>query len=186
MRTTIVRRASAGLLAAALLGGAAACGSHSEHAPPPAASAGHNSQDAMFAQMMVPHHQQAITMSEHELAAGADPAVKDLATTIKQAQAPEIQQMRGWLAAWRAPATAEHHHGAGVMAPEQMDAFQNASGPGADRAFLEMMIEHHRGAVDMARTEQQAGKDPGAKQLATSILESQQNQIAQMQRMLGR
>lgn len=185
----IIRRTGIGLLAAAALSGGAACGPHHEHSAPPPDSAGHNAQDAMFAQMMVPHHQQAITMSEHELAAGADPTVKDLAAQIKQAQGPEIQQMQGWLADWHTPGgTAGHHHGhgGGVMAPQQMDQFHQTRGPQADRAFLEMMTEHHRGAVDMARSEQQSGEDPRAKQLAASIAGGQEAQIAQMQRMLGR
>lgn len=185
----IIRRTGVGLLAAAALAGGTACESHSEHSAPPPVSAGHNAQDGMFAQMMVPHHQQAITMSEHELAVGADPAVKDLAARIKQAQDPEIQQLQGWLDTWRMPggAAGHHHgHGGGVMTPQQMDQFHQARGPRADRMFLEMMIEHHEGAVDMARSEQQVGEDPRAKQLAALIVDGQQAQIAQMQRMLGR
>lgn len=188
MHTRNIRRAGIGLLAAAALaGGATACNSHSEH-PAPAAPAAHNPQDGTFAQMMVPHHQQAITMSEHELAVGTDPAVKDLAARIKQDQEPEIRKMRGWLDAWHVHGgTAGHHgHGSGVMSPQQMDQFRQARGGQADRAFLQMMIEHHQGAVDMARAEQRAGQDPRAKQLADSIVEGQQGQISQMQRMLGR
>lgn len=145
----------------------------------------------MFAQMMIPHHQQAITMSEHELAVGADPAVKDLAGHIEQAQAPEIRTMQGWLAAWQAPAepggmTGHRGHSDGMMAPQQMDEFQQARGEQADRLFLQMMIQHHQGAVDMGRSEQQRGQAPEAERLASSIVDSQQAQISQMQHMLGR
>lgn len=130
-------------------------------------------------------------MSDHELAVGADPAVKDLAGQIKQAQAPEIQTMQGWLGTWQARPVpggmmgGHQGHGGGMMGPQQMGQFQQARGEQADRLFLEMMIQHHQGAVDMARSELQQGQAPQAKQLATSIVDSQQAQIAQMQHMLG-
>ena len=198
MPNMIMRRAGLALLTGTTLAGSAvACGAPAAPpaapAPPAASQAQHNGQDVMFAQMMIPHHQQAITMSEHELAVGADPAVKDLAGQIKQAQAPEIQTMQGWLAAWRArpmPGGMMGHgghqgHGGGMMNPQQMTEFQQARGETADRLFLQMMIQHHQGAVDMARPEQQQGQDLRAKQLATSIVDSQQAQITQMQHMLG-
>ena len=214
MANTTFRRASVAALAgAALVAGAAGCSTpsapHEGHQPPPpaASTAQHNGQDVMFAQMMIPHHQQAIMMSEHELAVGADPAVKDLAGKIKQAQGPEIQTMQGWLGVWQAPAMPggtpggmppggmmghEGHggqqmqgHGGGMMTPQQMGEFQQARGQQADHLFLQMMIQHHQGAVDMARSQQQQGQAPEAKQLATSIVDSQQAEIAQMQHMLG-
>lgn len=197
MTNMIMRRAGLVLLAAtALAVSAVACSAPAAPPgrPPPAASqAQHNDHDVMFAQMMIPHHQQAIMMSEHELAVGADPAVKDLAGQIKQAQGPEIQTMQGWLAAWQArpmPGGTMGHgghqgHGGGMMSPQQMGEFQQARGAQADRLFLQMMIQHHQGAVDMARPEQQQGQARQATQMATSIVDSQQAQIMQMQHMLG-
>lgn len=193
MQSMIIRRAGLGLLAsAALVAGVAACGTPTAPPtppPPPAAStAQHNQQDVMFAQMMIPHHRQAITMSDHERAVGMDPKVKDLAMQIKQAQGPEIAQMQGWLAAWQAPPAmgGMMGHGGGMMSPQDMSRFQTARGAELDRMFLQMMIQHHQGAVDMARPEAQQGQDPQAKQLANSIVDSQQAQIGQMQQMLGR
>lgn len=64
----------------------------------------HNQADAMFAQHMIPHHQQAIEMSDMLLAKqGIDPRVTELAKQIKAAQGPEIQQMKGWLDQWGSP-----------------------------------------------------------------------------------
>lgn len=61
----------------------------------------HNQADMMFAHMMIPHHQQAIQMSDMMLAKqGIDPRVVDLAVQIKAAQGPEIDQMQGWLNQW--------------------------------------------------------------------------------------
>lgn len=178
MTNPTVRRAC--VAAATLLAiGTAACG----QTPPPA----NNQQDVMFAQMMIPHHQQAITMSDHELSTGQDPQVKELAAQIKQAQGPEIARMQGWLSSWGAPA---HHGGMGgmdaMMSSRDMTAFQTAHGPDADHRFLEMMISHHQGAIDMAHSEQSGGADPSAKDTADSIAESQQAQIGRMHQMLGR
>lgn len=192
MPSMIIRRAGLAVLAGgALTGGVVGCGAPAAPpaAPPAASQSQHNEQDAMFAQMMIPHHQQAITMSEHELAVGTDPAVKDLAGQIEQAQNPEILTMRGWLTGWHAPAVPDgmtgHHQGhGGMMSPQQMTDFQQSRGEQTDHLFLQMMIQHHQGAVDMARSEQQQGRAPQAKQLATSIVDSQQAQIAQMQHML--
>ena len=66
-----------------------------------AQAAAHNKADMMFAHMMIPHHQQAIEMSDMVLAKqGMDARVVELAQQIKDAQGPEIQQMQGWLDEW--------------------------------------------------------------------------------------
>jgi uncharacterized protein (DUF305 family) len=64
----------------------------------------HNQADVTFAQQMIPHHQQAIQLSDIILGKqGIDPRVVDLANQIKAAQDPEIQQMQGWLSQWGQP-----------------------------------------------------------------------------------
>ncbi|KUI06215.1 DUF305 domain-containing protein [Mycolicibacterium acapulense] len=69
-----------------------------------APTAAHNHADVMFAHHMIPHHQQAIEMSDMILAKqGIDPRVVDLAKQIKDAQGPEIKQMQGWLDQWGMP-----------------------------------------------------------------------------------
>ena len=68
------------------------------------AMAEHNDADVMFAQMMLPHHQQAVEMSDMMLAKDdISPEITDLATKIKAGQEPEIQTMTGWLEAWGEP-----------------------------------------------------------------------------------
>ncbi|GAY17852.1 DUF305 domain-containing protein [Mycobacterium sp. shizuoka-1] len=77
---------------------------NSSSASPAADPAAHNQADMMFARMMIPHHQQAIEMSDMVLGKqGIDPRVVDLAKQIKAAQGPEIQQMQGWLNQWGMP-----------------------------------------------------------------------------------
>jgi uncharacterized protein (DUF305 family) len=59
--------------------------------------------DITFAQLMIPHHEQAVQMADMALQKATTPEVQQLAQQIKDAQDPEIQQMRGWLTAWDAP-----------------------------------------------------------------------------------
>jgi uncharacterized protein (DUF305 family) len=189
---------------AAVLAFAAGCGAdhdgggHSDQQPLAASgsasasadAAGHNDADVEFAQGMIPHHQQAVEMAELAATRAANPKVKELAATIAAAQAPEITQMTGWLAAWGAPppATSDGHdtHGSmpGMMSDADMASLEKLDGRGFDKKFLEMMIEHHEGALQMATAEQQRGQNPEAKALAKKIETDQTAEIQQMQTML--
>lgn len=87
--------------------GSSAKPSTSAPATSAAASADFNDADAMFAQKMIPHHAQAVEMSDIILAKEGVPAeVTDLATRIKAAQGPEIEKMTGWLQSWGQPTEA--------------------------------------------------------------------------------
>lgn len=162
----------------------------------------HNDADIAFAQGMIPHHQQAIEMSDMLLAKqGIDPRVVSLANQIKAAQEPEIQQLQGWLADWdAAPTTTSTSSGGGMpdmpghdmgsmgggmMSEQDMAALRNAQGIEASRLFLTQMIEHHKGAIAMAQTELNSGQFSPAVELARSIVSSQQKEIDTMQQMLG-
>lgn len=155
-------------------------------APAPAA-AEHNSADAMFAQMMIPHHEQAVEMSEMLLAKdGIDPAVTDLAQDIKAAQGPEIKTMTGWLSAWGEPAAMSGDHGMeGMMSKDDMAALEAAQGPEATRLFLAQMIEHHQGAVKMARDEAANGSNPDAVAQAEKMARDQSGEIDKMKDLLA-
>ncbi|HEX8628694.1 MAG TPA: DUF305 domain-containing protein, partial [Catenuloplanes sp.] len=122
---------------------------------------------------------------------------KALAAKIKQAQAPEIEQLTGWLTSWGAPmpsAPADGGHGMpgmntqmpGMMTDKDMAGMKAATGAGFDKMFLQMMIQHHQGAVEMAKTEQQQGKDAAAKALAAKIEADQTAEIQQMQALLSK
>ena len=153
----------------------------------------HNKADMMFAQMMIPHHEQAVEMSDIILdQQGIDPRVVDLARQIKAAQDPEIEQMQGWLVAWGMADMPGHDgmHGSdmagmeGMMSPAEMDALENAQGAEAGKLFLTGMIKHHQGALAMAQDEVANGQFPDAVALAKSILESQQKEIDTMNEIL--
>lgn len=149
----------------------------------------HNDADVMFAQAMIPHHQQAVAMSDMILAKdGIDAEVTDLATQIKAAQAPEIAQMSGWLAGWGenpSPSMGmDHDMGGGMMSQADMDALDQASGKDATRLFLTGMVTHHKGAITMAQNEVANGQNPEAVALAQKIITNQQAEITTMTQLL--
>jgi uncharacterized protein (DUF305 family) len=163
-------------------------GSGGASVSPAVSGAVFNEADVAFAQHMVVHHQQAIEMSA--LAperAGAE--VKELATKISAAQGPEIAAMTGFLAAWGQPAPEAAGHGdehasmPGMMSEDDMAKLAAARGPAFDDLFLAMMIDHHTGAVTMARSEIEGGVNPEAKALASRIVTDQLAEIATMQAM---
>jgi uncharacterized protein (DUF305 family) len=182
--------------------GLAACGGehgggHSGSQPTPAASAptnaNANAADIKFATDMIPHHQQAVAMAEVAETRASNPGVKQLAAKIKQAQDPEIKTMSDWLRQWGAPvpSMSSGGHGGhggmpGLMSDDEMKQLMAASGRDFDRMFLEMMIRHHQGAIEMATTELQQGSNPQAKQLAQQIATSQAAEVRQMQDLLAK
>ena len=165
----------------------------------------HNQADMNFARAMIPHHQQAVEMSDIILAKqGIDPRVVNLATQIKAAQGPEIQQMQGWMTQWGMPMSGmpgmDHGgmHGSepggsmgdtsgmeGMMSQADMDALKNAQGVEAATLYLTGMIKHHQSALTMAQNEIKDGQFPAAVALAKSILATQQAEIDTMNQILG-
>jgi uncharacterized protein (DUF305 family) len=155
----------------------------------------HNDQDVTFAQMMIPHHQQAIEMAKLAPSRASSAEVKKLAADIEKAQDPEIKQMSGWLSSWGASQPSpgmsgmdmpgmDHGGMQGQMTEQEMKQLENAKGAAFDKAFLEMMIKHHQGAVDMAKTEQTKGQFPEAKTMAGNIITSQTAEITKMRALL--
>lgn len=147
--------------------------------------------DAQFAVMMIPHHGQAVEMSDMLLAKDdVNEDVAALAERIKAAQGPEIQQMQEWLDAQGLDMGDMDDMGmggmdhSGMMSEEDMDALEAAEGAEASRLFLEQMIEHHEGAIEVAEAQVADGEDPEMVALAESIIESQTAEIAEMQELL--
>lgn len=189
--------AGTALIAVLALG---ACGSDADDAQSMGGMNGHGSSsstsrqssssdragDVMFAQMMIPHHQQAVEMADLALAnASTSSDVKDLAQQIKAAQDPEIATMNGWLREWGAPKSAAMDHGtSGMMSEEDMASLKAADGAAFNRMWLEMMVDHHQGAVTMAQDVLSSTEEPEVKSLAQAIVEGQQKEIATMQGML--
>ncbi len=151
-----------------------------------------NDADVEFAQGMIAHHEQAIEMAEIALDPniGAGPEVLDLATRIKGAQDPEVELMTGWLTAAGASMTMDTDGGHemssmdGMMSADQMDAMAAMTGAEFDQTWLEMMIEHHEGAVSQSQTVKTDGSNTDVLALADAIITAQQAEIAEMQALL--
>ena len=153
----------------------------------------HNDADVEFAQMMILHHQGALDMAVLAEGRAQSEPVQDLAARIQFAQQPEIDLMTSWLRTWgEQPAGADdpmggmdHSDGATGMADDdQMRRLQDA-GADFDRLFLEMMIDHHAGAVAMSESYRDRGQNEDALGLADAIITDQTAEIAEMQDVLA-
>ena len=149
-----------------------------------------NDADAMFMQMMVPHHAQALEMAELAATRARDGSVASLARRIQGAQGPEIRSMASWLAArgLEVPTSMQETHGdhggasmMGMLTDAQMEELAAARGPEFDQLFLAGMIQHHQGAVDMAGTQLEEGSDLLALELAADIATGQLAEIRRME-----
>ncbi len=161
------------------------------------ANANYNATDIGFAQGMIPHHAQAIEMADLALTNTKNPDVLVLANKIKAAQSPEIVKLSGWLRDWgqTVPSTAsgsmDHDMSGmggmmmdGMMSQADMDRLETSTGTEFDRLWIELMIQHHEGAVKMSKTEVAGGKNPDAIALAQAIISSQQAEITTMESLL--
>ncbi|MFJ8041726.1 DUF305 domain-containing protein [Kitasatospora sp. NPDC096147] len=210
MNSKLIRRTP--LVTAALLAGGlllTACGSggaghpagHSGAAPSATASAvasakPYNATDLAFAQGMIPHHRQALEMADLAASRAGSAEVKQLAGQIRAAQDPEIATLSGWLTAWgeQVPPAggtgghAAHGGGAagGMMTEAEMASLKGATGAAFDRAFLELMVAHHTGAVKMAEEERANGAYGPARELAGAVISGQSAEIATMNGLLGK
>lgn len=163
------------------------------------ATANFNETDVGFAQGMIPHHAQAVEMADMAIATSTNADVLALAKQIKAAQNPEIETMTGWLQGWgqAVPSTSSMAGGGhdmtnmsgmmmdGMMTDADMKRLESSTGTAFDRLWLELMIQHHEGAVRMSQDELADGKNPDAKALAQAIITSQQAEISKMNALLA-
>lgn len=152
-----------------------------------------NDADVAFLTGMTPHHEQAVEMSEMVLAADPPADVAAIANQIKEAQAPEIEQMKTMLADLGETPDGEAHSGGhsagraghgGMMSDTDMEALMNAIGTDAARLYLEGMVKHHQGAIEASDTEIADGQYGPAIELAKTIKTAQAAEITEMQALL--
>lgn len=152
-------------------------------------SAAANEADMNFAAGMKAHHEQALEMSEYILDKdNVDPQVRELAEKIKAAQAPEIKQMNTWLQQWGMSEGMDHEsmgHSDAMISDQEITALKEADGTKGAKLFLEQMIKHHEGALDMAKTEIADGSNPSVIKMSEDIVASQAKEIEQMKEMLA-
>lgn len=167
--------------------------------------------DVAFMQHMIVHHGQAVEMVELLRTRGVHPTVRRLGQRIALSQEAEIALMRGWLSDRGQPlemsgmggghAGMDHsaHAGhampasdtpvmAGMLSPAQIQALAAASGPAFDRLFLEGMIRHHQGALDMVDAllaNPDAAADTTLSDFTTSVVADQSAEILRMQSLLS-
>lgn len=189
-----------------------ACGGEEDSAADIPESAEFNAADVDFASGMIPHHAQALVMVDMAEGRDISPETADLMERIEAAQAPEIEQMTGWLEEWDQPVPdlgdmsgmgsdemSDMDHGdmdhgdmdgmaedgmTGMMSAEDMAELDAAEGSAFEQMWLSMMIEHHEGAVEMAEVELEEGEYADALALAESIIDSQEAEIAEMEALL--
>jgi uncharacterized protein (DUF305 family) len=153
--------------------------------------AGYDADDVTFATNMIPHHQQAIDLSAMVPDRSANAELIALAKQISAAQQPEIEIMKVFLVQWNEnPDTNAGHAGhgspmAGMVDAATMTKLESLNGAEFDKLWLESMISHHQGAIDMANAEIANGDNVDAKTLAKNIVATQGTEIGQMKQMLG-
>ena len=153
--------------------------------------AGYNADDVAFATNMIPHHQQAVDLSAMVPDRSANADLIALAKQISAAQQPEINVMKVFLVQWNEnPDTNSGHAGhdgtmEGMVDQATMTKLESLSGAEFDKLWLESMISHHQGAIEMAKVEIANGDNVDAKALAKNIVDTQEAEIGQMKQMQG-
>ena len=147
-----------------------------------------NESDVMFAQMMIPHHQQAVELADLALepTSAASPEILQLAQQIRDGQEPEIKQMTALLIQWEQPldSHAAMGHGSemeGMLSEQEMMRLATLTGSEFDAAWIAAMTIHHQGAIAMASVAANDGVNPDIKALTAAIIEVQQREIETLQ-----
>jgi len=144
-----------------------------------------SSDDVMFLQMMIPHHQQAIDISDLALTKSADSELLALAKNIRDEQAAEIVKMKAWLEKTKAASHSDSHSMDGMLSDAELAALEKATGKNFDVLWLKAMTGHHTGAIDMATMIENA-KSAEIKSFGEGIVASQSAQNKAMAAMIKR
>jgi uncharacterized protein (DUF305 family) len=196
---TLLARLVAALAAALFLSSCSSSSTSEGHADHPTTDqpaitgqpAGYNADDVAFATNMIPHHQQAVELAALVPDRSTNADLQQLAKQISAAQQPEIDVMKVFLVQWNEnPDTNSGHAGHGNTMQGMVDAatmtkLQSLNGAEFDKLWLESMIGHHQGAIEMAKAEIANGDNVDAKTLAKNIVTTQEAEIGQMKQMLG-
>jgi uncharacterized protein (DUF305 family) len=142
--------------------------------------------EIMFAQMMIPHHEQAISMSETALKKSRNQAILKLSNQIKSLQGTEKSQLAYWLKATDSSMTMDHDmQMSGMLTTKELASLKRLTGTQFDRAFLQLMIKHHQGAIEMLDLISDS-RNAEAKALAKAIKSAQSKEITSMKLLLNK
>jgi uncharacterized protein (DUF305 family) len=142
--------------------------------------------EIMFAQMMIPHHEQAISMSETALKKSRNQAILKLSNQIKSLQGTEKSQLAYWLKATDSSMTMDHDmQMSGMLTTKELASLKRLTGTQFDRTFLQLMIKHHQGAIEMLDLISDS-KNAEAKALAKAIKSAQSKEITSMKLLLNK
>lgn len=151
------------------------------------ASGNYTGADIMFLQMMIPHHQQAVDISDLAISKSKDADLLALAKKIRADQASEIVMMKAWLK--DAGASEDMGHSmdgmGGMLSDAELSALKIESGSKFDILWLKGMTGHHDGAIHMTQMIEDA-QNADIKAFGVKVIADQSAQIAQMKEMLNR
>ena len=160
---------------------------HMGHGSSSSSNPNYTGADIMFLQMMIPHHQQAIDISNLAMKSSQDAELIELAKIIARDQAAEIKQMKAWLT--DAGASEDMGHSmdgmGGMLNDDELAALSAATGKEFDVLWLKGMTEHHDGAIHMTQMIEDA-QNADIKAFGTKVIKDQSEQIDQMKKMLAR
>jgi uncharacterized protein (DUF305 family) len=155
---------------------------HSGHEPMASQSV-YTSGDLMFAQMMIPHHQQAVVMSGFAEGKTTNTDILHIASHIKGAQEPEIKQMKSWLTDSGTSLMDHNMTMDGMLTNAEMTELEASTGAEFEKLYLTGMIKHHQGAIDMLSMIS-SSTNPEVVTLRENIRKTQTAEIKQMQDLL--
>ncbi|MEU5403670.1 DUF305 domain-containing protein [Streptomyces sp. NPDC005963] len=149
-----------------------------------------NDADFGYAEMMIEHHKQALTMAALSPDRASSAKVKALSERIAAAQKPEITAMQGWLknnSKDRPKGGGHHEHGSepmpGMATEVQLKQLGASKGKAFDELFLKLMIVHHQGAVTMATDAVSSGNNILIQEMANDVIAQQTSEIGRMQKL---
>ena len=135
--------------------------------------------ETSFLQMMIQHHRHGIEMAKLVNDHTKRPELQELSGKIMTAQQQEIDQMTKWLTDWYKASPADNAKAEEEM-KMHMSMLSGKHDADFDKAFLQMMPQHHHMAVEMAEQAEKKATHAELKELAAKIAKDQQAEIKQM------
>lgn len=142
--------------------------------------------DNDFAAMMKIHHMGALEMAQVEVAQGTDPEMKAMAQKMIDAQQTEIAELNTFLSGHSAHGGGDAFHKEAMAQMNTMKMEMDHSGS-LDKQFVQMMIPHHQGAINMSKAYLKSGAhEEKLKMMANKIVTDQQKEIAELESWLAK